>query len=287
MKKPYFEGWYFKHVTKKQVIAFIASFHTTLDQERYGCIQMITKDNSYLKKYSWEEVRGETIEEGITIGNNLFSLDGIKLDIDFGEQRIKCNLNYSEMIKIDTPIMGPFQRLKFMECSHEIYSLIHQVSGTIKINEVEDNVVNGLGYIEGDRGTSFPSSYLWTQCNFGNNSIVLAVGKVSLLGIRFHGIIGHIYYNGIHYRLATYNGAKVIRRYPNFIRIKQKQYKLVVHLLKRNENVLQAPMKGDMMRAIHESVTCSVRYRFYIGGEKIFDFVEETASFECDIADYK
>ena len=61
--------------------------------------------------------------------------------------------------------MGPFSHLSFMECNHAILSMKHSVSGILMFNGKILNFDQGIGYIEKDWGTSFPSSYLWCQAN--------------------------------------------------------------------------------------------------------------------------
>ena len=69
---------------------------------------------------------------------------------------------------------------------------------------------NAVGYLEGDRGRSFPRAYIWTQCCFPEGSLVLCVAEIPLAGFRFTGVIGVVLWRGREYRLATYLGARAV-----------------------------------------------------------------------------
>ena len=60
--------------------------------------------------------------------------------------------------------MGPFRFLPGMECSHGVISMGHALEGTLTLNGAVLDFAGGTGYVETDRGRSFPSAYLWTQC---------------------------------------------------------------------------------------------------------------------------
>ena len=71
-----------------------------------------------------------------------------------------------------------------MQCKHRIISMCHTLYGILKINGEAVSFENGIGYIESDRGTSFPKSYIWTQCSIPKeqpSSIVAAVADIPLV----------------------------------------------------------------------------------------------------------
>ena len=51
------------------------------------------------------------------------------------------------------------------------HAMKHQVNGQITVNGQIYKFQNGIGYIEGDRGYSFPERYIWTQCCFNDGSL--------------------------------------------------------------------------------------------------------------------
>ena len=56
----------------------------------------------------------------------------------------------------------------------------------------------GLGYMEGDRGCSFPRSYLWAQSmDFAEDaSVMVAIAEIPLPGVRFTGCIAIVWLDG-------------------------------------------------------------------------------------------
>ena len=142
--------------------------------------------------------------------------------------------------------------------------------------------MDGTGYIEGDRGESFPREYLWTHCNYEENSIMLSVAEIPMLGRSFTGIIGFVYLKGKEYRIATYLGAKVVKMGNNFVEIKQGRFKLTAKLMKENSHKLNAPVGGCMSRLIKESVACEAEYSFSVSDKQILDFTTSNASFEYE-----
>ena len=96
------------------------------------------------------------------------------------DSSISGNLILSNHKKIKYDIMGPFYYIPFMECSHFIVSMSNTVNGAVNINGIKHVFSDGLGYIEGDRGCSFPRRYFWTQCLFDNNSVMLSIADIPL-----------------------------------------------------------------------------------------------------------
>lgn len=175
---------------------------------------------------------------------------------------IHGSLRYQNRIPLKYDIMGPFSYLP-MQCKHQIISMCHTLYGSLKINGEVVSFENGIGYIESDRGTSFPKSYIWTQCSIPKeqpSSIVAAVADIPMGPIHFNGCICCIYHRGRQYRLSTYSGAKVVRCTENELVLVQGRYFLKVNLLKENPLPLKAPQKGAMDRMIHEALhaKCSI-----------------------------
>jgi hypothetical protein len=91
--------------------------------------------------------------------------------------------------------------------------LLHTLSGSITVNGEVINFTGGKGYLEKDWGQSFPENYVWVQANHfldEDVSFFFSYAKIPYLGLKFLGLICHLYLKGKHYRFATYNGGKVI-----------------------------------------------------------------------------
>ncbi len=302
MRKGFFEGWYLKHQIGERVFAFIVSVHENKLEEGYANIQLVTNEGSFSKRFDLSEYVSRIDEFAVKIGNNIFSRKGCKVAIDFDGFQVNCNIKYGQLTPLEKPIMGPFRHLKFLECNHDILSMTHSISGYLEINGDIVELTGGVGYIEKDKGHSFPQEYLWTQCNFNNehdNSIMLAIAEVPIGPTRFTGVIAEIYYSGKHYRLATYHGVKIRQKSSKSAILIQGRYKLRIQLIeepykieiednpkgkqkgkKRDKYPLDAPKNGDMDIQIYESPCCKMRYTFYEGDKKKFDFISRVASYE-------
>jgi len=142
----------------------------------------------------------------------------------------------------------------------------------------------GYGYIETDRGRSFPDKYLWTQCNWRKpetTGLMLAVATIPILKhVRFTGVICSIQYNKREYRLATYKGARIKAWSEHEAEIVQGKYRLLVEVLEKQGQPLRAPMEGAMGRIIHESLCSKVRYRFWAKGSLLFAHTADGVIFE-------
>ncbi len=279
LKKDYFKGWYFKCSSKNKTIAFIPAFHSRNNNET-ASLQIITDENSYNLSFPFLAYSEKPLY--IRIGNNVFSENGIIINIKSDNLTVKGNLQFGKFSPIGYDIMGPFKYIPFMQCRHSVYSMRHQVSGNLTINNQHINFQSGIGYMEGDCGTSFPSRYIWTQCFFGNGSLMLSAADIPILGLNFTGIIGIIYLNGKEYRIATYLGAKICEIDGSSITVVQGSYKLNAKLIKNNAHSLAAPDNGKMNRIIHESASCKAYYKFSYKNKILCEFISDRASFEFE-----
>lgn len=279
LKKDYFKGWYFKCSSKNKTIAFIPAFHSRNNNET-ASLQIITDENSYNLSFPFLEYSEKPLY--IRIGNNVFSENGIIINIKSDKLTVKGNLQFGKFSPIGYDIMGPFKYIPFMQCRHSVYSMRHQVSGYLTVNNQHINFQSGIGYMEGDCGTSFPNRYIWTQCFFGNGSLMLSAADIPMLGLNFTGIIGVIYLNGKEYRIATYLGAKICEINTSSITVVQGSYKLNAKLIKNNAHSLAAPDNGKMNRIIHESASCKAYYKFSYKNKILCEFISDRASFEFE-----
>lgn len=277
--KGYFKGWYFKCCTGSKTVAFIPAYHYSKNTKT-ASLQIISDDavcNLPFKSIEYTE-RPLCIK----LGDCVFSDKGISLNYQNDNLSLKGSLNFDALSPISYNIMGPFALVPFMQCRHSVYSMSHKVSGEIAVNGSLFNFKNGIGYIEGDRGRSFPKRYIWTQCCFGNNSLMLSVADIPFLGTSFTGIIGSVMLDGKEYRIATYLGARAKDINKSAVTVKQGGFELTAKLLEKKSHPLFAPINGDMSRTIHESASCKAYYRLLHNGAVMCEFVSENASFEFE-----
>lgn len=160
--------------------------------------------------------------------------------------------------------------------------MLHSISDEIKVNNQSFKFENGMVYIEGDCGRSFPKKYIWTQYYSQNNSLMLSVADIPFLGFHFTGIIGVVLLNGKEYRIATYLGAKIEQISENTVTLKQGGFEFTAKLLKKKSQPLAAPTNGNMCRTIHESASCTAYYRFSHKDKILCEFTTYRASFEFE-----
>ena len=275
----YFKGWYFKCRTGDKTIAFIPAYYYS-NNKKSASLQIITDEKAF--NIPFEKLEYQENPLYVKIGNCVFSHEGIILNYKDNGLTLAGKLCFEEFSPIRYDIMGPFKYVPFMQCRHSVYSMCHKINGEFKVNDQLYNFENGIGYIEGDRGHSFPKKYIWTQCCFKNNSLMLSVADIPFLGIHFTGIISVVLLNGKEYRIATYLGAKIKQVDKNTVTVKQGNFEFAAKLLKKKAQPLAAPTNGDMCRTIHESAACEAYYRFSRKDRVLCEFTTNKASFEFE-----
>lgn len=278
-KKDYFKGWYFKCSNKTKTIAFIPAFHIN-NHKKTASLQVITDDAAF--NIPFRSLQFQENPFAVKIGENVFSEKGIRLNIKYDKLLANGTLHFHGLSPIQYDIMGPFKFVPFMQCRHSVYSMRHRIDGQLTVNGRQYVFRNGIGYIEGDCGSSFPAQYIWTQCHFNNCSLMLSVADIPLFGFHFTGIIGVVLRNGKEHRIATYFGAKVKHIGKYSVTVKQGDYQLTAKLLQKNSQPLSAPKHGLMNRTIHESSSCKAYYQFLYKDKVLFEFNSDRASFEFE-----
>ena len=267
-KQPPFEGWYFKHQCAGETVALIPG-----RAESGSFVQVVTNDRSW--NFS---VPSLFVGADIQAGSCLFSRSGVIVDLP----GIHGQIQYGPLTPLRSDIMGPFRHLP-MACRHGVLSMRHTLTGSLELEGRTVQFDGGLGYIEKDCGTSFPSQYLWLQTNDFPEpcSIMLAVARIPLGGAAFNGCICAIVHGGQEYRLATYRGVRVLAATPQHIRLAQGSLLLEVDLTHTdNGATLRVPDEGRMTASIRESSTVTAHFRFFRRGQLVFDLTSPAASYE-------
>ena len=281
---PYFEGWYCKHQNKQgQTLALIPAFHIDRAGRRSASLQVVLNRGAWWLEYPAASFRAAQDQFQVQIGQSSFSCQGITLQIEQAGLSLHGTLHYGPFAVLRSDIMGPFRFFAGMQCAHGVLSMGHTLQGTLYLNGEPIDFSDGTGYIETDRGRSFPSTYLWTQCAWDGperGCLMLAAASVPLPVGSFRGCIGAVLYRGREYRLATYRGARIEACTPSGAIIRQGRYRLEVELLKAQALPLHAPAEGSMVRTIHESLSAEVRCCFRHGKELLFQHTDRNASFE-------
>ncbi len=275
----YFCGWYWKFQNGRQTVAVIPAYHIA-GKEKSCSVQLITGSGAWNIPFAFGAFHQE--QNNIQIGDNRFSRQGVRLNLHGPGLDAVGELNVGPFDPIAYDIMGPFRYVPFMQCRHSVFSMQHRVRGWLRINGEIIPFDDGWGYLEGDRGHSFPKEYLWTQCCYPKGSVMLSVAGIPFCGLHFTGVIGVIHHLGKEYRLCTYLGARAIRICDGEAEICQGKNTLTVRRMEQKGFPLAAPIGGKMSRTIHESAVSRVYYHFQIRGKTVFELESDQASFEYE-----
>ncbi|MGM9874015.1 MAG: hypothetical protein ACI31G_03770 [Bacilli bacterium] len=260
MRRNKFFGIYYKcQNSDGKTLAFIDSFSND-----GHLIQLINNETSFLIK---------DINQ-IEMDNN-----HIKCHIQQEDINIHGELLFSNFVPIKKDIMSFFRFLP-IECKHHIYSMNHLVNGRLVINNEEIKFKHGDGYIEGDKGKNFPNKYLWLNSSKKDVSLTLAIASIPLGLITIKGITCLIKTHDKEYLFGTYNFAKIIKMEKNHIIIKKNKYLLEIIIEEFISHKLKAPIKGEMVRYIHECPSCKIRYILKYKNEILIDKIDPFASYE-------
>jgi len=274
-KNKFFEGWYYKIVSKDQDYAFALIPGIAMDENglKQAFIQIL--DGKKLKsnyiKFSFDEFKPNPIVHDIKIGNNRFKLNSIELNLP----EIKGKLIFRDIVPwsksfFSPGIMGPFSFLPFMECYHGILSMNHKINGTINYRGKNISFDDGKGYIEKDWGHSFPEAYIWMQSNHFSNpnlSIKSSIAIIPWLNNSFIGHIAGVLIDGRLIEFTTYNGSKVIlcdiTEELVELKVENKSFVLSIKADREEATTLAAPISGFMSGRIDESMNSKIRLKLF------------------------
>jgi len=304
-RKHYFEGWYFKQVTRDQscTFSFIPGV-SLVDNNPHAFIQIMngfTRSTDYIK-YPLEEFTWDKRKLFLKVGSSTFTDRGIILDIENDSIKLAGQIDFSNVIRYPKSILAPgimgwYSFIPFMECNHGIVSVNHDLKGGISINGNKIDFTEGKGYIEKDWGTSFPEAWIWIQSNNfreHDTSFSFSIAKIPWMGKFFIGFIAFLYLHGKFYLFSTYNKSVVSEikhdKEAVEITVSNRMNILNIKVIKNSFEELIAPVSGEMSRTIKESVDSEVHLKLldksdklkYEGSgksvgleiiEKIFDYV--------------
>jgi tocopherol cyclase len=283
-KKNYFEGWYFKHVSRdlNHVWSFIPGVALT-GHNPHSFIQVIngiTGETEYitypLSQFSWEKTHLY-----LKIGDSVFTDKFMNLSIENENIHLSGYVEYRNLIRyprtiLSPGIMGWYSFVPFMECKHGIISVNHHLKGKLTINGLSIDLNKGKGYIEKDWGTSFPEAWIWIQSNNFNDpetSFTFSLAKIPWLGRFFMGFISFLYVKGKFFLFSTYNKSTItqIEHDSSSITISVKNNKSVLRakVIKNIFGELRAPASGDMSRRIKESIDSTVHLTLHDNNGKL------------------
>ncbi len=272
-KNNYFEGWYFKIVSKDGSLRYALIPGVSIGTDSHAFIQVIngSTGTTQYHRFGLQEFSFSTKRFAVKIGANFFCADSILVNIGQNEQHIEANMYHTDIknypVRFLSPgIMGWYRFVPRMECFHGVASLDHTINGRFIANADTLHLKDGIGYIEKDWGKSMPSAWVWTQSNsFVNNSdasFMLSVANIPWMGKSFTGFLGFFLHQNKVFRFATYTRAKITQfeHQDDFIHltIKERLFTIEFTGKKGKKGELLAPKQGDMERKINESIDAQI-----------------------------
>lgn len=123
-------------------------------------MQAITNEQAWYLDYPVSAFTASQDSLNIVIGENCFSEAGLHLNVEREGLSLHGVVEFGPFQTLKSDIMGPFRWLTNMECVHSVFSMRHTLRGQLEINNDVLDFNGGIGYIEADRGRSFPTTYL-------------------------------------------------------------------------------------------------------------------------------
>jgi tocopherol cyclase len=283
--KEYFEGWYYKQISKdeKRVISFIPGI-SLFNNDVHSFVQYIfvsldennerTIKTGYVR-FPVKDFKYNNSPFKLQVGSNIFTESMMSIKISEGDLNIEGTLELGSFTPIRKSILSPnimgyFAYIPKMECYHGIVSMNHKVNGVLRINDEEIDFNGGKGYVEKDWGTSFPKKYIWIQCNNFKNkdtSIFCSIADIPFMKKNFLGYICNLVVNGRECRFATYNNSKLkiesITNEKIIIGLESSKEKLRIEGNLKGSGELIAPHEGRMQKKVKEEVSGEVKVYLY------------------------
>lgn len=276
---PYFEGWYVKVTDpdKDFTLALIPGVALFGAKECFVQYNLFYKEKSLSGKITFPIEAFTTVNDPYSILMPLFVLSetGVKTHLKDESIDLLVDLSFGTFLPLEQTlyspsIMGPFEYLK-MPCSHDVVSMQHDVKGSVVVNGEKIAINKGKGYIEKDRGSTFPSKYVWAQSNIFKEredcSVFLSVADIDLNIINFMGTIAVFHDGEKEHRFATYLGAKAevkvdVDQQNYSVKLKDPRKRLTAQVSLKNSDKLIAPMNHNMDYTIKETVKADISLVF-------------------------
>ncbi len=298
-KDRYFEGWYFKMVTKdlKHSIALIPGVSLN-KKDPHLFIQVFVVHHVDEPTLKTDYIRYPYVSDFfdpqsflIRVGSSIFSKNYVDLNLT-GSMVLKGRIQWEDMTPIHQSIgspniMGFFGYFGFMECYHGVLSMNHRLDGTLVIDEIPLDFSGGKGYMEKDWGVSFPKEYVWMQTNHFDRddvSLMFSYAQIPFLGFHFKGLISVFMLHGKEYRFATYNFSRVIKEIlsDNMTTYHIKKGRLRLELIAKTDRSVDliSPKYGLMNETIKEGLSGSVAVKLWHKNRLIYSGVGIRAGIE-------
>jgi len=279
----FFEGWYFKSVTRDEsralaVIPGVALAPDPADSHAFVQFADAGRGRTHYCRYPLSEFRTHPSRFEIRIGPNEFRGDGLSLDLRGAGADVRGRLAFrgveSWPVRIFSPgVMGWYAFVPRMECYHAVLSFDHRIEGALDIDGAAVDFGGGKGYIEKDWGASFPAAWIWFQTNhFDEDGVCLfgSVAKIPWRGRFFTGFLFALWRGGRLSPFTTCGGARITRLEVDAERIvidvENRRLALEIRAERREGVDLPAPVLGAMSSKVNESLKARIEARLYRKG---------------------
>lgn len=300
MTAPFFEGWYFKVVdsTGNHRFAVIPGvFIGKTAENSHAFIQVMDGSNQRVEyhRYPIENFWSSADKFQLRIGDSLFSLDQIELNIHNSQQKVKGILRFKDTVSwpvsfFSPGVMGWYAWIPRMECYHGVLGFDHVIQGSIEVNGTDLLFDGGRGYIEKDWGKAFPQAWIWMQSNHFKQERVCLTASVAIIpwmGSAFAGFIVGLWREGKLHRFATYSNSKILGLSTDdqhvYWQMKNHTHQLEIIATQAEAGSLMAPTPQGMGRRIAETLSAKIHVRLVnLKSKKLeFDDIGEFAGLEA------
>ncbi len=262
--RAFFEGWYFKLISADTTEAMAIIPGISLGDDPHAFIQVIdgAKGSGHYFRFDTTQFRASRKGFEVEVGNNRFSRRSLHLDLP----DIQGTLQFTQTTPwpgtfLRPGVMGWYSFVPFMQCYHGLISMDHRIQGTLVSRKTSIDFSGGSGYSEKDWGSSFPKSWIWTQCNHydhrGPLSVMASIAHIPWLSGAFVGFLALIWDGHTLKIFTTYTGAKCKVKLEDkdiVLDFSDKSSHLSIRAQKRDGIDLASPIKGNMVGRVNESI---------------------------------
>lgn len=257
-RNKYFEGWFQKVYLSELQASFVIiyGYATANSIDSFGFIQLLLPGKlPRFLYYPKNEITCDHNRHIVTMGTNKMSKDCI--EIDEKDISIKLSFKNNQLIQTFKNSMGYSYYVPNLPCYHSVLNSCHLASGEIRHDDCHYSLVDEIGYMEKNWGTSFPESYFWLHAIDPNDtqvSLLFSHAEVKWLGEKFIRHVGHFRMDGREIDLRTLRNFSFKKIDQNtqiqIIRIESKSLKLDISIKIGKNVILKGPTNGELSRNI-------------------------------------
>jgi hypothetical protein len=277
-RPPFFEGWYYKMVDREaeHALAIIPGVYFARDRRESHCFVQVfdgASGRAWYRRYAVEDFEADPNRFALRIGPNRFSIEKLSLQLEDTDLDLHGELAFGRArpwpVRIASPgVMGPFAWIPFLECYHGLLSFDHRVQGSLRLNAQPLEFDGGRGYIEKDWGSSFPSSWVWCQCNHFSRagaSLSASIAEIPNLGRSFPGFIVGLQLGEELHAFTTHHLSRVERLDADEREVRwslrNRSHRLALTIQRARTTLLPGPTIEGMKREVHETLNAEVHVR--------------------------